>query len=221
MAGKVKTLQRFFVALVMSVAVSGVWVSPASALGISDAIYFGGTPFFELADVEGRGLDFVPFEDPMENVFGSLSLETSNVSSIGGLPVSNYGQEDWTFTNESDSALHDVQFVVTFVFVDQGVKGSYGDVGIAGEDLYIVPVAGVYVAAFDLGDIAAGATSVPITLQFHAPDGFATGLRTDYVLPRVGYGLYASAIPEPGAALLFAIGILTVGISGRGKCLGM
>ncbi len=219
MAGTVKTLQRFFVALIMCSAVSVVWASQASALSISDAIYFGGTPYFELADVEGRGLDFVPLGSSLENVYGSFSVETDNVSSIGARPVSNYGQEDWTFTNTGDSALYDVQFLVTFVYVDRGIKGLYGDVGIAGDDLYIVPIAGVYVAAFDLGDIAAGATSSPITLQYHAPRGFAGGIQTDYKLPQTGYGVYANAIPEPGAALLFVAGILTVGISGRRKCL--
>ena len=118
MAGTIKQVQKIFVALVMCIAVSGVWSSQASALPISNAIYFGGTPFFELADVEGRGLDFVPLQSSMENLQSSFSLDTGNVSAIGALPVSNYGQEDWTFTNESDSALYDVQFLVTFVYVD-------------------------------------------------------------------------------------------------------
>ena len=220
MAGSIKTLQKFFVALVVCSVVSGVWASQASALSISDAIYFGGTPFLELADVQGEGLDFIPLESSMENVRGSFSLDVDNISAIGARPISNYGQEDWTFTNESDSALYDVQFLVTFVYVDEGTKGLYGDAGIAGDDLYIVPIAGVYVAAFDLGDIAAGATSAPVTIQYHAPDGFSEGIRTDYVLPMTGYHLYANAIHEPGAALLFAFGILSVGLSRRRKWLG-
>jgi hypothetical protein len=219
MAGTIKTLQKFFVALVVCSVVSGVWASQASALSISDAIYFGGTAYLELADVQGRGLDFTPLESSMQNVFSSFSLDITNISAIGALPVSNYGQEDWTFTNDSDSALYDVQFLVTFVYVDEG-SSLYGEAGIAGDDLYIVPIAGVYVAAFDLGDIAAGATSGPVTLQYHAPNGFSAGVETDYVLPMTGYGLYANTVPEPSAALLFALGILIMGIYGRRKWLG-
>ncbi len=235
MVGTLKTLQKTYVALAglaLFVLVGGGWATQASALGITDAIYFGGTPYFELADVAGKGLDFTPLETSMENVFGSFDATQSNPAAIGGRFLGNFGKEDWTFTNTSDSALYDVQFLVTYVYVDEGTKGAFGDVGIAGDDLYIVPIAGVYVAAFDLGDVASGATSSPVTLKYHAPKGFSAGINTDYALPMTGYGLFANAtggdprdgenpIPEPSAALLFGAGFLSLMISRRGKCLGV
>lgn len=210
-----RMLKMNLAALVLCTVVIAAWTPKASALGIADAIYFGGTAYFELADVQGRGLDFIPLESSMQNAFGSFSLGLSNFSSIGALDASTYGQENWTFTNTSGTALYDVQLLITWVYIDEGVKGDFGDVGIAGADLYIAPIAGKYVAAFDLGDIASGATSNPLTIQYHAPNGFGTDAQSEFLRPIVGIGLYANAIPEPSAALLFALGGLSVTIFRR------